>query len=352
MREEVQEDIKNIILDSLSEEYKGIKNFSDLIFSELTTNDYSFCFQLSFNSERLYVKIPKRNQAYLSPEDRKIYPITEADIDFAKDEYASLLKLNSLNEKNQILKIIEPIKYIEDINAIISQEFIGTDFFIKLRSYHLSSPSNQKKIKESSESLAKAIVIICSSKPLGKEKYPTGRLKEKILKYTNIISDNSFNEEDFDNKIINILSLRSVAMTTGYKGFDIRNILLSKEDKICILDPGKEKIETQEAFIARFYATLLILFWGSPLFFFKYKVHGDLLEIFDNVIYENLEIDRIALLLEIRKELLKHWSLALRALAEKKWPIFFKKLIKKTYINNFYKSSLNKNKKSLIDLID
>jgi hypothetical protein len=44
--------------------------------------------------------------------------------------------------------------------------------------------------------------------------------------------------------------------------------------------------------------------------------------------------------------------LALRALAEKKWPIFFKKLIKKTYINNFYKSSLNKNKKSLIDLID
>jgi hypothetical protein len=352
MREEVQENIKNIILDSLSEQYKGIKNFSDLIFSELTTNDYSFCFQLSFNSERLYVKIPKRNQAYLSPEERKIFPITEEDINFAKDEYSSLLKLNSLNEESKILKIIEPIKYIEDINAIVSQEFIGKDFFIALRRYTASSPLNQRRIRKASESLAKAIVSICSSKPLGKEKYPTSRLKEKILKYTNIISDDSFAEKDFDNKIINMLSLRSVAVTTGYKGFDIRNILLSDEGEVCILDPGKEKLETQEAFIARFYATLLILFWGSPLFFFKYKVHADLLEIFDKVIYENLEIDRIALLLELRKELLKHWSLALRALAEKKWPGFFKKLIKKTYINNFYKSSLDKNKKTLINLID
>ena len=138
-------------------------------------------------------------------------------------------------------------------------------------------------------------------------------------------------------------------LINGYKGFDIRNVIYLEDGSLVILDPGKEKIEPIEAFFSRIHATLLILFWGHPLFIFNKTLKKELLNYFEDNIHIK-ELNPIIFQLELRKELYKHWKMAVFALEQKRWPSTFKVLLRKFYIDSFYTKHLKQNKRKLIRL--
>jgi len=353
MNNDSKNKLHKVIFDHLSNIYPNIKD-EELNFSDIEINDYSFCLQLTFNSEHLFIKIPKRNQAYQSPNKRNIFPLTTQDKNFAKEEFASLESLYLHSKEHDEVGIIQPVLYIEEINAIVSKKFKGVDFFVDLRAFPFLSRLKKTDLHRKLKSLSKFISSICLKNITNKKQYDYDDRIKKISKYLDEVGKIALlrEEEIFYKEIFSIESNKEVLFTNGYKGFDIRNILEDANGNLCILDPGKVKKESQEAFIARFYATLLILYWGSPFFIFRFTPHKSLLNSFEEYMKASLNIDDVVFAFELRKELIKHWCLALRALNLKKWPTFFKAIVQKIYIDNFYQNILINNKKNLKTLID
>lgn len=344
----LSEELKKLLIKRLSSFYPNI-SLDKVRFSEIAVNDYSFCFEINFNQDNIYIKIPKRNQAYKNLEDRTIFPITHRDISFAKEEYISLVQLAAGLQSLEGMSVIEPIVYIEEINAIASKKFNGSDFFEEIRKIPFLSNTKRKRINERIVILAKSISKISAQGKLPMKFYDGKKTLTKVSKYLKEIKEWDFlrNEEAFYSQDLEARLRTKTKITLGYKGVDIRNVLIDGQGSMCLLDPGKSKEESQEAFFARIYATLIILYWGSPFFIFRFKSLNAVCHLFKETIQEETGFDNIIFNLESRKELTKHWCLARRALSSKRFPDFLKKFLEKYYIDRFYIDILRENKSNL-----
>ena len=148
---------------------------------------------------------------------------------------------------------------------------------------------------------------------------------------------------------LKIRNLYTNGLIIGFKGFDIRNVIYSDKNILAILDPGKEKIESIESYFSRIYATLMIIYWGHPFFFFRITIHKDLLNSFEERIIR--QVNPITFHLELRKELYKHWDMAIFALRKKSWPKWVKIILRLIYVDSFYKKVLEENKLRIKELL-
>ena len=120
------------------------------------------------------------------------------------------------------------------------------------------------------------------------------------------------------------------------KGIDIRQIFINQEEVLEIIDPGKMFKSFREVDLARFIVTCRILYWGTWLIFFKLVPNQNYEEIFLKGYYESKKPEKILNFLII-KEFFKQWKMGHKGILKKDWPRFFKYLVKKLYLDPFYK---------------
>jgi hypothetical protein len=128
-----------------------------------------------------------------------------------------------------------------------------------------------------------------------------------------------------------------VSFTTTLKGIDIRNVMLSEDDTLVMLDPGAMKRAPAEADLARFLITWRILFWGH-LSFVAGAVPPASAEASFLDAYGVFEPHALRLMLI--KELLKHWATAHESLRLKGWGRARTQLVASVYIDPFYQRQL------------
>ena len=122
----------------------------------------------------------------------------------------------------------------------------------------------------------------------------------------------------------------STSIVNNLKGIDIRQLLMSNDDCIYVIDPGKISKNYIEVDLARFIVTCRILYWGT---------FWILIKLFPNSRYEKRfmsgyngadSFSTEALNIMILKEILKHWKMAHLSLEKKKWPKLLKFFSEKT----------------------
>ena len=133
----------------------------------------------------------------------------------------------------------------------------------------------------------------------------------------------------------------SSQVAINLKGLDIRQVFIDESGFLHLLDPGKMKNGYREVDLARFVVTCRILYWGSAAI---------LLHLTPAACYEESFLDgysrasgrsEMALRILIVKELLKHWRMAHVSLDEKSWPHAYKVLLRKAYMDPFYKRQIS-----------
>ncbi len=342
MNKDINQEVKIILVNLYKElnlPFKIIKQ------SSFKANDYSFCsevkIKLGEEIKEYFLKIPKRDIAYIKSNERDIFPITERDRELGKNEVESLKKLNKRILSSEIkINLIKFIYYSSSENLIITEKIYGRDFFKILRKASLIKSFLNfpiKSVENNMFNLGKSLAAF-SKKKENVENIAEYKLnKSKINLYLKKIST-KINFLNYDNLFAKSEGNSSIS-SDGFKGLDIRNILIDELNEIYLLDPGKTKSEYAESNLARFITTLFIIFWGSFYFFIGFKTHKYYLDfLLKGFFSQNVKINPIILDAEIKKEIIKHWELAIRALENKKWNKYVSRLIKSFYINKFYSS--------------
>jgi hypothetical protein len=129
----------------------------------------------------------------------------------------------------------------------------------------------------------------------------------------------------------------SARITMTLKGLDLRNVLINKEGRVYLLDPGKMSEDIGEADLARFIVTCRILYWGGVLFFLRLTPEQSYEQRFIKGYYGSDKRSGTLLRIMIIKELLKQWRWAHMNLRFKHWPKPLKQILEKAYINPFYR---------------
>jgi hypothetical protein len=310
----------------------------------ITVNDYSYCFEFSSADQTYFAKVSKFNQLLLR-KGQPIIPFSKKDIAFGLAEYESLIYLSEKIQAEGV-KLIEVITYLQNTNTLISKKVEGEDLFLLLR--RDSIQGFQKTPHDSfilMKNLTSFYLTVASSSQESFTTYNLPKTIEKIKSYLQALQID-FNQESKLLKSLRENLFKECSQINGYKGFDIRNVIYHEDGSLIILDPGKEKKEPIESFFSRIHATLLILFWGHPLFFFNKTLKIEHLNYFEENIHTK-ELNPIIFQLELRKELYKHWKMAVFALEQKSWPFIFKILLRKFYIDTFYIKHLKHNQSKL-----
>lgn len=323
----------------------------DIHVGPLEINDFSICFWIEVgnaeNKKGVYIKIPKLD-LYRKTE-KNVFPLSKEDEIFGQNEYESLSYLSMIQIPSDLNSaFVKPVCFIKKYNAIVTEKVYGTDILHDFRRCAL------RRIiygEQSSDLMTDRLyrlgrIVSCYHKNFSIEKsFETNGVLEKIHKYYEKLEPFSPGID----LLPNLTFLQGFAkdahnqktITKTLKGLDVRNILSDKNGQMLILDPGKMKDDCREADLARFIVTCRIIYWGSMLFFLHispdYCYEKNFLKG-----YYGSEIRRgdIVLSLFMLKELLKHWYMAHIALDLKTWPTSVKTLLKKSYIDPFYKRQL------------
>tara|TARA_B100000989_G_C19485206_1_gene447076 strand:+ start:142 stop:1206 length:1065 start_codon:yes stop_codon:yes gene_type:complete len=314
-------------------------------------NDFSCVFSLSLLNEeknKFHIKIPRVNITFSA-----IDLIKSDDVEMAKNEYKSLQFLQENWPDKYSIKFIEPIVYIEKYNAIVSKTFIGTDFFLNVRKYDIRNkffntqiPTKiQNQLKNISNTIFSYHKISITNNQIRNTEIIL--LKVKIKKIISELMEQSVSQDCFKILLEYISTqddnFKNITYASTLKGLDIRNILINLDNEICMLDPGKLKIEPEVAGIARYLVTCEMIYWGTIYFFFHFKLSNKLLSTIKSP-YQNIgKSNRNLLKLYLIKEYCKHWKQAYHNIdLKKRWPNIFRACMKYFYVDRFFNKEINK----------
>lgn len=345
-------DIQALLLERVSREYLSIKEKTTNTVNEfgpLEINDFSVCFGLNQLNEGkvtkgIYVKIPKDN--FYKKFVQNILPIDDKDRILAENEYTSL-KYIAQNWKANDLHVyyVEALDFLREHNAIITKRIYAKNILSFFRKNDLlrkkNCDFNEDIMHTFLHRMGRALSRFHKAE-VQEDTFVTTNIINKIEKYCGLLKEFGVNK-----KVLHTLqsqiktphfSIIKHRVTKNLKGLDIRNILINN-NKIYFLDPGRLKDDWAEADLARFLVTVRILYWGS-LHFFKNLVPDHSYEKSFLSGYGQNGFEKRLLTLLIIKELVKHWYMAHDSLRQKKWPGLFKVILKKTYIDSFYKHQI------------
>jgi len=318
--------------------------------SLLEVNYFSVCFAVdvigSAEPIGFYVKIPKADLVFRKT--KRILPLTDADKEFGEDEYQSLIHLAKFWRSEDLgVSFVRPLGFLEDYNAIITERAYGWDFFRLFRKWdfmtrlHLSISRNpmHRFLSLIGEALSRFHKI--SQKD---SIFKMASTLDEIKHYCSKLQSLDIGRSCLDSIESRLLVFEDLTLSTQrtntLKGLDIRNILVDKEDRLFLLDPGKMKEDYKEADLARFLVTCRIIYWGSIAFLLRLCPDRSYEESFLQGYSNSHLINNKILTMLIIKELLKHWRMAHLALQLKAWPGAMKWVLEKVYIDRFYRKQL------------
>ena len=340
----------SVVLQALSANDK-YRNISRYEYGPLEINAFSITFWVTLygsdGPSSLYVKIPKII-FYDKAIDFKS-PLTNTDKVLAGDEYKSLQYLSDHWDSSLGVEFVKPLCYIEEYNAIITP-CIENDFFFQ--QYRQSDLSRIPKDNGSEDPIVLGMWKLGASldafhSQVAVESSFTGReVLPKFKSYTEYLASRNVSEQYLREVLSTISEYREFQcpsmIVNNLKGIDIRQILVSGSNTLYIIDPGKMSRGYREVDIARFLVTCRILYWGTFRVPFKTIPDQSYEEEFLRGYSEAGEYSVKMLNILVIKELFKQWKMGHTSLAVRKWPRVVKYLVKKIYIDPFYKWMITK----------
>jgi hypothetical protein len=328
------------------QEVLGFSGQNRLQISPLQVLNFSSTFSIDWLSsagrQGVFVKIPR-----VDIRQRQVGLVTPADRRFAGEEYDSLVRLSQAWKSADLgVSFVKPLTFLAAYNAIVTQRAYAREFFALFRRQDLChrfrGPGAADRVlgclKRLGQSLAR-YHLGCGEEGL----FTAAATGKKIQGYLARLQ-----ELEVDRALLSQVArtlerlegrVAPTHLTQTIKGLDVRNILISPEGQLFLLDPGKLKRDFKEADLARFLVTCRILHWGSLWFFLRLTPHGAYEESFLQGYYRGAKPNWIMTVFLI-KELLKHWLMAYRAMGIKRWPRTLKAVLKGTYIDPFYRKQI------------
>lgn len=315
----------------------------------LEVNCFSICYWVNATVDAkqkgVYVKIPK--VILYKKENEKIMPLSYDDRKLAEDEYNSLVHLFKHWPNDEFdVHFIKPLGFVKEYNAIITERVFAKHFFKMFRQFDLKRRFNKKSdiTHHVISRLGKALSRFHQTS-ITECKFDIFGILNKMEGCCDELKSFGISEKFINNIIFKLRTLKDIEIYTHHtntlKGFDVRQVFIDKKDSVFLLDPGKMKTDYKEMDLARFIATCRILYWGSMLFFLRMCPDKSYEESFVRAYYGgNDKPDKVLCILTI-KELLKHWRMAYIVIRIKSWPAPIKGILKKTYIDPFYKGQIN-----------
>jgi hypothetical protein len=285
----------------------------------------------------VFCKMPKYEWQLRSPEQLDLDPSAPA---MARIEYDSLVKLSAVFENAEpALRVIRPLDLLSHPNAILTE---GVDEAIEV--YQCLRSADQGK---HSREAALDMVHKCgrwlghfhghsatseSVEPLGDlqrqlqhlrtEASQGGKYAEPLLPY--LAQAEALNiEYDSEQTLIS-------------EGFEVRNFIVSK-NTIYFLDPGKLLLGSRYDDLARFLASLSVLYWGKLKLLWKTPTEDLYARTFLQG-YESVygSINRPLLKAHMVKQYLKLWLEGLKVLDFKPYPRPLKWIGRRFYLPSFF----------------
>lgn len=308
--------------------------------------DFSSIFSINWGlgakQQGVFVKIPtvalrKRQVGLIIPEDRK----------FAKAEYDSLTRLSQAWKAADLgVSFIKPLAFLSSYNAIVTQRAYGRDFFKPFRCQDLRRRfKGQAATDQVQAGLNRLGQALSRYHQVGREAglFEVEATGQKIQGYLARLQELGVDRRLLSRVGEALEGLRGLMAPTyladTIKGLDVRNILIDSEGRLALLDPGKLKRDYQEVDLARFLVTCRLLYWGSLWFFLRFTPHRVYEQSFLQGYYGERRPTWVLSLFTI-KELLKHWLMAHVALGLHRWPQPLKGMVKRTYIDPFYRQEI------------
>ena len=349
---------------------KKLKKLISLISSELSSdqryqtfinhgpleiNAFSITFLASFHGlggqNSVYIKIPK--YIFYDKSIDFLSPISSSDRKLADNEIKSLQYLSICWNKSHQVSFVNHLVYIHEYNAIVTEQVYGSLLFEDYRQSDLL-----KKYKEpNSDPVMNGLCNFGKSLKLFHEKSSVSSIfkaQDVINKFDNYsiflksLGVSSKYLKSFFDIFIQFADYECHTLTANnLKGIDIRQIFNIDGRNLCVIDPGKLSQGYIEIDLARFIVTCRIIYWGTLRAFIRHTPHHSYEEKFLNAYFGGDYSNSSILNILILKEFFKQWKVIHSALSRRKWPFFIKYLVKKLYIDPFFKRQISKELREL-----
>jgi hypothetical protein len=328
-------------------EVLGLSGRPDLEISPWQVLDFSSTFSIDWRLDSgrqgVFVKIPK-----VEISKRQVGLVTPADRSFAAAEYDSLTRLSQAwNGADLGVGFVKPRAFLSDYNAIVTERAYARDFLTPFRRSDLCCRGQGLRagneviacLKRLGQALAR-YHRSCSEDGVFEVQSVRAKLQGYLSRLQELRVDRTLLIQI--SGVLERLQGRAAPtrLTETIKGLDVRNILIDPENRLFLLDPGRLKKDYREADLARFLVTCRILYWGSLWFFLRLTPHEAFERSFLQGYLGGEEAGGWVLGVFTLKELLKQWLMAHVALGLKRWPPAFKALLKRTYIDPFYRGQI------------
>ena len=317
----------------------------------IEVNCFSICFWATLRGptgvKKVYVKVPK--VIFYDKERETLGPLSREDIRLAEDEYESLVYLSRhWDGADASVTFVKPLAFIREFNAIITERVIAKHFFRQYRNSDLSrrlrAPGRTDPVPEAMSRLGETLARF-HKKSGGRVLGDAERIMEKMQGYVLELRGYGVDSAFLDDIEGRLNRWKDFSFTSqramNLKGLDVRQVFINEHNGLYLLDPGKLNDGYREVDLARFVVTCRILYWGSAAILFRISPHTRYEASFLEAYARVNGISEEALGILIVKEFLKHWRMAHVSLSRRRWPRTQEFLLKKLYLDPFYKRQLS-----------
>jgi hypothetical protein len=322
----------------------------------LVTNNFSFTFSLSFETESepydFFVKIPKKDLRGVAP---TIFPLSDADRRLGSEEAASLRLLGDAWHGDDLdVRWIRLVGTLPPYNAMVTERIFAPEAVGIYRRWdlrrRLGFRRDARRLRDAMSRFGTALGRFhrTQSTPLTFEPSPA---IAKLESYAGELQ--AMTGSALPVRVVSTLAsvhggeIEGIGAPT-LKGIDIRNFLTDGQERIYLLDPGRTKMTFREADLARFILTYRILHWGSRILPVAGAPDPRAERAFLDSYYAGEQPTPGLLEFFVVKEQLKHWHTALDSLERRRWSISLKRQIARFYVNPFYKRQLDSSHRALV----
>jgi ubiquinone/menaquinone biosynthesis C-methylase UbiE len=298
--------------------------------------------------QTIYIKIPKTNRMEEAIANNVK---NKASKKLAIQEYSTLRLLYDNHSNSSTLQVVRPLDYLEECNAILTEEF-GGDLLYRICRGETNRLSLQEEHFED-------IFFRCG-------KWLADFQRDQVYDTEVELNQDKFQEElslylfpilgkpRLYNSVKGIVDSYVGRYGSELRfsefmldGFEIRNILVNEDQKLAVFDlsclPGFLYND-----LARFITSVKIINWGTRKFIYQTPLKSSAyIDAFLRGFYSTMKIVKPVLDLFLLKEWLRQYALAYLSIEGKSYPTMLKKMIQKIYIDPFFQREIKKTVKQM-----
>ena len=302
------------------------------------------------NAYKIYCKIPKANWN-ISTVDEILRGDYESSKEMAETEFHSLNCLRAGFERcpDSSLRVINPLGFLPEYNAVFTEGVNNSTEIFEL----LRPRGNKNHINsEALQYLRKIGKWLGYFHTVGRDNGPNGfkrqsAFSDQLQQMRNITGE--INNKPLAGRLIryidklsNKVSFNSTSPDTLIiEGFEVRNFI-TDGDAVFFLDPGCIRSGSAYEDLARFIASLSILYWGEISFLRGYQNEEKFISSFIESYEDGYgRIERDILNIYLAKQFIRLWIDGIQVLQYKNYMKPFDSIVQRVYIERFFSRRLD-----------